>query len=819
MHLSAGSSSDAASRMPASHERTTLNSEMQERIICVVGNPNCGKTTLFNELTGSHQEVGNWPGVTVDKKTGRFTHKDVSIELVDLPGIYSITPSAASGDDERISRDYILTGEAEAVLNIVDASNLERNLYLTAQLIEMRVPMLVVVNMLDIAKQHKIDVDLEKLSKALGCPVVGLVASKSTGVDALKDAILDFLAHPTIPPMQVKFDERIEAKLETISAELARQGLPRPRWFAGQLLETASGLDRLAPNVDLAPYRKEVEAFDETVFDGNLDIALATCRYDFVDRIALAAVRSETAPGTTLSERIDRIVLNRWLGLPIFLFIMYLMFLFTQNAGAAFIDFFDILVGGVMVTGFGELLTSIGVPEFLKVLLAEGVGGGLQTVSTFIPVVFFLYLFLAALEDSGYMARAAFVMDRFMRTLGLPGKAFVPLIVGFGCNVPAIMAARTMDRVSDRIITALMTPFMSCGARLPVYVLFATAFFPTNGQNLVFCLYVIGIAAAVLTGFLLKRRALPGEAASFVMEIPPYNIPTVKGVMKRTWERVKSFTLRAGETIVIVVAGLTFLNSFGTDGTFGNENTEKSALSAIGRTIVPAFEPMGIAEDNWPAAVGIFTGVFAKEAVVGTLNSLYAAEPAEAAEDAPEDAAGFSFTATLSEAVGATWENLKGLGAALSDPLGLSAEAIAESGMEENEGTLAALRSRFASQSSAFAYLLLILLYMPCVASLAVIRRETSTAWMALSALWSLTLGYAAATIVYRTVNFAADPLYASIAIAASAALLVFMYFFMGAWAKKDAEGAPRVIPIRPAAKGSPSPSSGDCSKKGGCGF
>ena len=249
---------------------------MQEKIICVVGNPNCGKTTLFNELTGSHQEVGNWPGVTVDKKTGRFTHKGTSVEIVDLPGIYSITPSAASGDDERISRDYILTGEAQAVLNIVDASNLERNLFLTAQLIEMRVPMLVVVNMLDIAAQHKIDVDLDRLSEALGCPVVGLVASKSTGVSELKDAILDFLAHPVVPPMQVKFDARIEEKLDELETTLKAAGLSRPRWFAGQLLESASGLDKLAPGIDLNPLRASVERFDEERFSGDLDIALAS---------------------------------------------------------------------------------------------------------------------------------------------------------------------------------------------------------------------------------------------------------------------------------------------------------------------------------------------------------------------------------------------------------------------------------------------------------------------------------------------------------------------------------------------------------------
>ena len=769
----------------------------RRRIICCVGNPNCGKTTLFNELTGSHQEVGNWAGVTVDKKTGRFQHKGVSIELVDLPGIYSITPSAASGDDERVSRDYILSGEAEAVLNIVDASNLERNLFLTAQLIEMRVPMLVVVNMLDIAKQHRIEVDLPALSKALGCPVVGLVASKSAGISALKDAILEFIDHPTVPPMQVKFDGKIEAEMTRIAEELAEAGVDRQQWFAGQILENASGLDALCPQIDLERFRREVNEFDEKEFDGNLDVALATCRYDFVDKIAAQSVKLPENADASLSEKIDRIVLNRWLGVPIFLLIMYVMFLFTQNAGSAFIDFFDILVGGITVTGFGELLSWIGVPDFVRVLLANGMGGGIQTVSTFIPVVFFLYLFLAVLEDSGYMARAAFVMDRFMRTMGLPGKAFVPLIVGFGCNVPAIMAARTMDRVSDRIITALMTPFMSCGARLPVYVLFAAAFFPQTGQNLVFCLYVIGIAAAVLTGFLLKHRALPGSAVPFVMEIPPYHIPTIKGVFKRTWERVTSFTLRAGETIVIVSACLTFFNSLGTDGTFGNENTEKSVLSAVGRTIVPVFEPMGISSENWPAAVGIFSGVFAKEAVVGTLNSLYASNDATEKTENGGEPEKFSLPNLVTSAFSATWSNIKNLGSSLADPLGLGRSSIADAAEGEDAGTLAALRSRFETSSSAFAYLLLILLYMPCVASLAVIRRETSTAWMALAAGWSFALGYSVASIFYRVVNFTANPLYAVCTIVGCAAVLIGMYAWMGRFAKQDAGNGRRVIPIR----------------------
>ena len=570
---------------------------MQTRTVCVVGNPNCGKTTLFNALTGSHQEVGNWPGVTVDKKVGHFKLGADEIDLVDLPGIYSITPSSSTSEDERIARDYILSDEAEAVVNIVDASNLERNLYLTAQLIEMRVPMIVVVNMLDIAKQHRLSIDLDALSRRLGCPVVGIVASREKGLDELKKALSDFVARPSIPPLGFEFDEKTTDAVRKIADLLKNDETKRPEWYALQMLEGAPGLAERLPEATRARVSEIVDAMN-AAYDGDLDIAIAGSRYDFVAQVTEAAVTRKGEVSETMTDRIDRIVLNRWLGLPIFLLVMYVMFLFTQNVGGAFIDFFDILVGGVLVDGLSEFLASIGTPDWLRVFLANGIGGGLQTVSTFIPVVFFLYLFLAVLEDSGYMARAAFVMDRLMRALGLPGKAFVPLIVGFGCNVPAIMATRTMDRASDRIITVMMAPFMSCGARLPVYVLFATAFFPTNGQNLVFALYVIGIAAAVLTGFLLKNTVLPGSAAHFVMEIPPYHIPTLKGVMLRTWERVSGFTVRAGQAIIVIVACLTFLNSLGTDGSFGNEDSDKSVLSSIGRTIVPVLEPMGVEEEN-----------------------------------------------------------------------------------------------------------------------------------------------------------------------------------------------------------------------------
>lgn len=785
---------------------------MKRNIICIVGNPNCGKTTLFNALTGSRQEVGNWPGVTVDKKTGRYSFEGEEVEIVDLPGIYSVTPASNSGEDERVARDYILSGEAQAVINIVDASNLERNLYLTAQLLEMRVPMMVVVNMLDIAQNHGMQVDLNALERELGCPVVGVVASRGQGVRNLRRSISEFLKHPAVPPMKLAYGAEIDKAAADVTRELAAAGTRHPAWCAVELLEEAPGMDAMLPAGAGERVAPMIERF-RTGFDGEADIAIAEARYRFASEAAEKAVLREGTTGVTMTDRIDRVVLNRWLGLPIFLAVMYVMFLFTQNFGGAFIDFFDILFGGIFVDGFGTLLTNLGAPEWLKVILADGIGGGIQTVSTFIPPIFFLFFFLAILEDSGYMARAAFVMDRMMRALGLPGKAFVPLLVGFGCGVPAIMATRTMDRAVDRIVTILMAPFMSCGARLPVYVLFATAFFPTNGQNLVFGIYLVGILAAILTGFLIKRFVLPGEAAAFVMEIPPYHLPTVKGVMMRTWDRLKAFVNRAGRVIVVIVAVLSFLNSWGTDGSFGNEDTDHSVLSEIGQTIAPVLSPMGVTQENWPAAVGIFTGILAKEAVVGTMNSLYDAmartENAKAAGSADEGAAaaqeeedsGWSLAAILAEAGTSIVDNLKDMTGAFADPLGVSVGDLSDTeAAAEEQGvavdSIAVMQKLFGSQLAAFAYLMMVLLYMPCVAAIAAVYREAGAAWTLFLAAWTTVLGYSAATIVYRVGTFAEDPVYAVTAIGISVALLAGLIAFMRNWVSKNRGKGPRIIPI-----------------------
>lgn len=760
---------------------------MRKNIIAVVGNPNCGKTTLFNGLTGSHQTVGNWPGVTVERIVGEFTYKDREITIVDLPGIYSLQPSSASSEDERVARDYILQDEAELIVNIVDASNLERNLYLTTQLLEMQVPMIVVLNMLDMAAAHQIEIDPHKLSEALGCLVIGIVASKEQGLKELCAAIDAQLDDLRIPKNPIVFADDVEEARAKIAKLLSAQKVERAEWTAEQLLEGDAGMGEYLKGVDLSEVDKIIAEINQK-YNGDLDIAMADVRYSFVSQATAASMIRKGEIDQSTTDKIDKIVLNRWLGIPIFLFIMYLMFIFSINIGSAFIDFFDILFGAIFVQGFGNLLTSIGSPEWLKTILADGIGGGIQTVSTFIPVIACLFLSLSFLEDSGYMARAAFVMDRMMRFLGLPGKSFVPLIVGFGCGVPAIMAARTMEKKSDRITTVMMAPFMSCGARLPVYVLFATTFWPLGGQNLVFSLYLIGILVAILTGFILKRTALKDEAGAFVMEIPPYHLPTLKNLGLRTWDRLKSFIIKAGQLIVIIVAVLAFLNSLGTDGSFGNEDTDKSVLSQIGKTIVPAFQPMGISNENWPAAVGVFTGILAKEAVVGTLDSLYsgmgdrmsAADQEKSGEAKPEEEEEpFSLSAEALKAVKSVGENLSELGDFFVDPLGVSVEKdltdVDEQAAEQEvgTGTFRAMKHLFDGDLGAFSYLLMVLLYIPCCASIGAMYREVGAGWTTFAALWTIAMGYGTATIVYQIGRFSQHPVYSSICIGVCLAVIL----------------------------------------------
>ncbi|MFT4714528.1 MAG: ferrous iron transport protein B [Candidatus Azotimanducaceae bacterium] len=682
---------------------------MSDLTFALIGNPNCGKTTLFNALTGAHQKVGNWPGVTVEKKTGRLNLGDKTVELVDLPGIYSIEQEYL-GLDEQVAREFLHNESVDVVINILDATNLERNLVLTQQVLEHSKRVIVVLNMIDVAEQQGIKISSEELSRRLGVEVIPIVASRGIGLDALERTLVDSLVN-----------DSAEAKSRPDNAAVGDAAVA----------EEPSANDRLVKRYHRA----------QGLVNGVVVMTPVT---------------------DNLTEKLDKWVLNKWLGIPLFLAMMYLMFTVAINLGAVFIDFFDILFGAVFVDGVRWLMEQASFPGWMIVLAADGLGGGIQLVATFIPVIGFLFLCLSVLESSGYMSRAAFVVDRLMSKLGLPGSAFVPLIVGFGCNVPSVMATRTLGRESDRLLTIAMAPFMSCGARLTVYALFAAAFFPENGQNVVFFLYLLGIAMAVMTGFIFRKEIFVAEVTPSFQEMPSYHLPVLKNILITTWFRLKAFVFRAGKTIILVVIGLSFLNSISVDGSFGHSDTEASVLSVVGKKITPIFAPIGLTEDNWAATVGLFTGLFAKEAVVGTLDALYANQADSKSDDAP-DLAG-----AVSEAFGSVVSNGVDLIDGLGDPLGISIGDMTDSGaVAESQGvsesTLTNMSTLFVSPFSAFCYLVFILLYAPCVAVLGAVTKEAGWRWTALVFSWTTGLAYVTATCLYQVGTFMEHPVFSGI--------------------------------------------------------
>lgn len=740
---------------------------MIQPTIGLVGNPNCGKTTLFNALTGANQHVGNWPGVTVERKEGSYRAHGQQVMVVDLPGVYSVdAEDTTTGLDELVARDYLLSGEANVVINIVDASNLERNLYLTTQLLEMGVPLIIALNMMDLAAKREIRIDTHLLAQRLGCPVVALCAHTSKGIPQLREAVHQALLHPVIPSSRVAYPPVIEDALTDLTTALEAQTIDNPdsvRWFALNLLQYD---DRHLPNLGDAVLHRIVDHRRRIhqILDEETDLLIADSRYTWIRQIVQGVSERTHLVKQTVSDRIDRVVLSRWLGIPIFLVIMYLMFLVSINLGGAFIDFFDIGIGTILVDGTAHLLGQLHAPGWLIGLLADGVGGGIQTTATFIPQIGLLFIFLAILEDSGYLARAAFVMDRLMRLMGLPGKSFVPMMVSFGCNIPGIMATRTLENRRDRLMTILMNPFMSCGARLPIYALFVAAFFPTNGQNIVFLLYLLGILAAIFTGLVMKHTLFRGEAAPFVMELPPYHVPTAKGVLIRAWDRLKTFITRAGKMIVIMVVILGLINSVGVDGSFGKHNSQDSILSAFSRTITPVFTPMGIEQDNWPATVGLFTGVFAKEVMVGTMDSLYTQLAQQEAGSTNEAEEPFDFWGGMGEAFASIPTNLANLTNQILDPIGLSIlndtgnQQAAAKTQDVHYTTFGQMALRFGSTTAAIAFLLFVLLYFPCVSATAAVYRETNLGWTIFVGAWTTGLAYWSATFYYQFMTLSQHP-------------------------------------------------------------
>lgn len=723
---------------------------MNKLTVGLIGNPNSGKTTLFNQLTGSRQRVGNWAGVTVERKEGQFTTAQHQVTLVDLPGTYSLTTiSAQTSLDEQIACHYILGGEADMLINVVDASNLERNLYLTLQLLELGMPCVVALNMLDIAEKQAINIDVDALSARLGCPVIPMVSTRGSGIEGLKAAI--DRKESGLQTGHVTYPQALLAEASHLAASMSKD-IPQQRrhWLALQMLEGDIYSHAYAGNSahQLAEAQARVA---QTLDDPALIIADA--RYQTIASLCESVSNTLTSEPNRLTMMMDKVILNRFLGLPIFLLVMYLMFFLAINIGGALQPIFDAGSIALFVNGIQWLGYTLQLPEWLTVFLAQGLGGGINTVLPLVPQIGMMYLFLSFLEDSGYMARAAFVMDRLMQALGLPGKSFVPLIVGFGCNVPSVMGARTLDAPRERIMTIMMAPFMSCGARLAIFAVFSAAFFGQQGALIVFSLYLLGIVMAILTGLLLKHTVMRGEASPFVMELPVYHVPHLKSLLLQTWQRLKGFILRAGKIIIIVSILIGGLNSFSFSGK-PVDHINDSALATVSKALTPLLSPIGVHEDNWQATVGLFTGAMAKEVVVGTLNTLYTAEDIH---NDDFDPATFSLMDELQDALAETWDSLKETFSlsAFANPI----EASKGDG-EMAGGAMGTMSSKFGSEAAAYSYLIFVLLYIPCISVMGAIARESSRGWMLFSVLWGLNLAYSLSTLYYQTVTFSEHPGY-----------------------------------------------------------
>ena len=709
--------------------------------IAIAGNPNCGKTALFNALTGSNQEVGNWPGVTVEKKEGFFQLDNHKIRVVDLPGIYALS---ANSEDERVALDFLLSREADLIINILDATNLERNLFLTTQLMELDIPMVIAVNMMDIAVRRGIQVYLKKMTELLGITAVGLSAISEKSCEGFVNDMHDILHGVRPTPVPITHSASIENLVKELSPKfdsLSKKLNVSSRWVAIQYLEHSGRIIDLVEEEGISISRELIE---ESLGE-EPEFAIADSRYTLIRQVAVSVVRDRTKKETN-TDKIDRVFLHRIFGLPLFVLAMYLVFWIAVTFGGAFIDFFDIFFGAFFVDGFASVLQSIGVSDVWIAFLADGLGTGIQTVATFIPVIFFMFLCLAFLEDSGYMARAAFVADRFMRILGLPGKAFVPMLVGFGCSVSALMATRTMENKRERFLTLFLVPFMSCSARLPVYALFGAAFFGAKAGMMIFAIYFTGILVAIFYGLLLRKTLFQGQETSFIMELPPYHFPRFGKLCRLAWYRLREFLFRAGKVVLLMVTFLGFLGSIGTDGSFGNQDSKQSVLSVVGREITPVFEPFGVEKDNWPASVALFTGLFAKEAIVGTLNSLYSISDNKNSESEET----FDLGESIKEAFISIPVNMKGVFCDFLSPFSLGG-AVDESASEENRGVINQMKKHFTlGTAQVFSYLLFILLYVPCLAALGTAYRELGRFYATLMIVFQTILGWCLSVLFFQ---------------------------------------------------------------------
>lgn len=667
----------------------TLSLEAKKATFALAGNPNVGKTSLFNALTGARQHVGNWPGVTVERKEGTLLYEGKIFRVVDLPGIYSL---GAYAEDELVARNFILFGHPEVVINVVDATNLERNLYLTVQLLEMGAKVVIALNMFDEVKKHRISLDVEKLSAFLKTPVVPTVASRNEGAKELVAQAVACAKASLPEPLRINYGIEMEGEIEKLETKIATS--PRlakrypPRWLAVKLLEGDEyllGELRKTGEADLLCQLAVSVNHLRTRLGEEVETLIAERRYGFINGLAKEVIKSTPSLEVrlTISDRIDRVVTNEYLGFPIFLGVMVILFQLAFGLGGFLSSYFELFFAFL-----GSLAGKTIGNELLASFFKDGLIGGVGSVLVFIPPLFLLFLVISFLEDSGYLARGACVTDRFMHLLGLHGKSFLPLLLGFGCNVPAVMATRTLENKADRLVTILIIPLVSCAARLPVYTLFASVFFPGSQTLVIFSLYFLGITLVVVLGRFFKKLFFPGEAPLFVLELPPYRLPTFKGALIHTWERGGAFIRKAGTVILGAVVLVWLLANLPPGVPYASP---ESLMGRLGAFFAPFLTPAGFGTRE--AAAALLFGLAAKEAIISTLGVLY------------------------------------GVG-------------------EEGLGKVI---TQFWTPLSAYAFMVFVLVYIPCAATIGTIRRETNSwGWAAFAVGYTLFLGWLLAVLIYQ---------------------------------------------------------------------
>lgn len=747
-------------------------------IIALVGNPNAGKTQLFNHLTGRNDTVGNWPGVTVDCQSAQLSFGKIATRLVDLPGCYSLNQDMNTAIDNQITCEFMADQSVDLIINVMDATHLSRQCYLSCELLEIQRPMIIVLTKIDLAHKERITLDPASLQTHLGCPVLTIQPDHAQDLKKLKRAIEAALKNPSISQTQIVYPEVIEHAITQIS-DLIPDTIKHPkRLCALKLLEGDTLFPIMLP-VAVRKRGQELGIAIECDRGDPADLLIADARYARIASWKSAPNTTEQLDRVTrsTSAKIDHVLLNRWLGLPFFFVIMYLLFTLVIGIGGAMQGVIEHLTNvGLMQTPKAWLIAHHA-PSWIISLGIDGLALGLSTTLTFIPVVGLMFIFLSWLEDCGYMARAAFVTDRLMRAAGLPGKAFVAMIVGLGCNVPAVMATRTLDHKQDRILTSIMTPFMSCSARLAIYAVFVAAFFPRHGGLVIFTLYTLGIVIAICSGLLLRRTLVSKDIRPLIMELPNYQLPGVKPLLKTSGRRLSAFLKRAGKAILPISLVLVCLTHMGTEGRWhAQPRADQSALAHLSKQLAPVFHPMGLNAQNWPAVAGLFTGVVSKEVVIGSLNTLYA-----------------NLNPTRTKPTHVAHHQVPFL-TELKAQIMTIPSAILHPFINVPDGQISSdathhMIDRFGNKAAAFAYLVFILLYFPCVSTLAAQRREIGLAWTSFSLAWSTGIAYAMATVCYQLAIYSSAPSRASSVLLTTGLILASGFFILRIIGRQSAGG------------------------------